>query len=236
MWRNFNPTPRQVWSYTGAWVPAMLPTNGASFTKTFTAPGDYPYRITAASGPSGMFQQGGMITVLAVSNAPPVMLNAPVPGHYPPVVYDTVLEASPRDATNVAKIDFLLGTNVVGTATNFPYVVNSLRFEAGDWVVQARLTDRAGRQSLSPPVTISVDWGVWFYGLRRLPDGEMLLRYNAPPITWPNADFFGVFVLFDNAPSTAPAQSWGFVQGYGTLIDSMAPQAPVRFYLPGVPH
>ena len=122
VWQNTNTTHSQVWSYTGAWPTAILATNGARFTNVFSEPGYYPYRVTAESGPSGMFQDGGAVTVVTLSNAPPVLLNAPVAGHYP-MGYGIAFEASPRDPNDVQRIDFLVGANIVGTATNFPYAV-----------------------------------------------------------------------------------------------------------------
>ena len=46
VWQNTNAMNTEVWSYSGAWSPAILATNGASFTNVFSTPGYYPYRIT----------------------------------------------------------------------------------------------------------------------------------------------------------------------------------------------
>ena len=121
---------------------------------------------------------------------------------------------------------------MIGSVTNSPYVL-TYTASAGDLVLQARLTDRAGRQSLSAPVTVSVDWGRWFYGAQRLPDGEMLLRYSSPVIPWFTSDWFSMDILIGSEPLASRAEDdLGFLLNYGTLVDVDAPQVPVRFYIP----
>jgi hypothetical protein len=228
VWQNAGAGPfAVVRSYTGAWPPASLTTDGATFTNVFKEPGYFPYR-TWVSLPQGSFPDGGSVTVLALSSAPPVMLNAPIEGHYP--LSGVVFEASPREATNVANIDFLVGTNLVGTATNFAYLVTYYPTSAGQYVVQARLTDLAGKVSSSAPVTISVDDTFWLYGLRRLPNGEFLIRYSTA------LDAFSV--LYGLATNSVPTsyighRAWGFtrwLRSYGTIIDETARASPMRFY------
>jgi hypothetical protein len=229
VWQNAGAGPfAVVRSYTGAWPPASLTTDGATFTNVFKEPGYFPYR-TWVSLPQGSFPDGGSVTVLALSSAPPVMLNAPIEGHYP--LSGVVFEASPRAVTNVAKIEFLVGTNVVATATNFPYMVTYYASSASQYVVQARLTDLAGRVSSSAPVTISVDDRIWLDSPRRLPNGEFLFRYSTP------GDAVVVdYGIYTKSVPTFRLGTGGLlliIRNYGTLIDETAPGAPMRFYFGG---
>ena len=88
-----------VGTSSNVWTTAVLDTNTAgnfvgTYNQTFPEGGYFPFRYTPKSGQGGFFL-GGSVTVLPASNAPPVVLNAPVEGHYPPVS-GIVFEATPR--------------------------------------------------------------------------------------------------------------------------------------------
>ncbi len=66
------------------------------------------------------------------------------------------LTAAVAGSASVARMDFHQGTTLLGTATASPYTYAWTNVAAGSYTLTARMTDTAGHQTSSPPVTITV--------------------------------------------------------------------------------
>jgi hypothetical protein len=163
-----------VESYGGEWKSPPL-NSGDSFSFTFSNAGFFAYRTADTNRP-------GTVTVLAWTDAPPALaINTPVDGTVLALDWGTWVQASATNTADLARIEYFANSDLIGTVTNSPYEIwwgPTLQVE---YVLMAKATDRQGRVTWSPPVSVvgGPQFGVW--GPRLLPTGEMLFFYHAVP-------------------------------------------------------
>ncbi len=90
-------------------------------------------------------------------NPPPVVaFTAPGAHALYPAGATIPLTVAASDADGIARVDFLVGSTYLGSATNAPYTINWTGVPAGTHQVVARAYDNAGKQSFSNPIVITV--------------------------------------------------------------------------------
>jgi len=225
-------TTNSVESYGGEWKSPFL-NSGDSFSFTFTNAGFYAYR-TLANTPSPTV---GTVTVLAWTGAPPaVTINTPVDGSA--VGLSQLVQASVTNMEALAQIEYFSNSVLIGTVTNAPYWLWWGSSQTGQSVLIAKATDRQGRVTSSPPITVITGggrggFGVW--GPRLLPTGEMLFFYNADNTGVPgyvsssDSPYFPYNVCFSGNYTNS---NLGWVRWPGVFVDEgvRISVAPRRFY------
>lgn len=95
---------------------------------------------------------------LVLPNQPPqIALTAPADKATFTAPANVTLTASASDPDGtVARVDFYVGANLIGTATNAPFTVTAANLAAGSYMLTARATDNLGATTLSAPVSITV--------------------------------------------------------------------------------
>lgn len=90
------------------------------------------------------------------SSAPEVALTSPSTGTY--VSSTVAVEATASDDTGVAKVEFWLGTKLLGSDTTAPYAVgwNTTKVANGEYTIQAKAIDVAGKSAASTPHKVTV--------------------------------------------------------------------------------
>jgi hypothetical protein len=152
---------------------------------------------------------------VTVDNSPPsVNLTAPTAGSV--LTGSLNLTATAADVGSpVAKVDFLVDGNVVGTATASPYAVpwNSATVANGSHALAARATDGAGNVTTSSSVAVTVD------------NAAPTVSFTAPAA---NADVRGTVTLTANASDDGAVASVAFsANGAPVATVTTAPyQAP----------
>ena len=133
----------------------------APFEATWNASTPGTHSLTAVSKDA----DGGSTTSTAVSvtvngaaNQPPaVSLKSPVNGATYPAPASITLAADASDADGrVARVEFLSGTTVIGTATAAPYSYMWPNVAAGNYVIKAVAYDDAGASTASSSAAVTV--------------------------------------------------------------------------------
>jgi Bacterial Ig domain/Glucodextranase, domain B len=97
------------------------------------------------------------VTVLPPNNPPTVVLTSPSTGAAYAAPATIALAAAASDADgSIAKVEFLAGSTLVGTATTAPYGVTWSGVVPGTYPLTARATDNAGASTTSAAVTVTV--------------------------------------------------------------------------------
>jgi pectate lyase len=94
---------------------------------------------------------------LRLNAAPSIALTAPADGTVVTAPATLVLRASASDADGVAKVEFLLGSTVIGTATAAPYQFTLSNVAPGTYSFSARATDYLGASTTSAAATVIVN-------------------------------------------------------------------------------
>jgi amicyanin len=97
------------------------------------------------------------VTVTAPNAAPTVTVTAPAAGasFFAPASFEIQADAADTDGS-IATVEFLVGTEVVGTASAAPFKASVTGLAPGTYVVTARATDNAGASATSQAVSINV--------------------------------------------------------------------------------
>ena len=139
-------------------------TNGTVPTKTTGTIYTSPFAIAAtttinyrAYDNAGNLENNHVLTVQIDPTAPTATLTAPNPGA---IVSGTVtLSATAADGggSGVARVDFLVDGNIVGSASSSPYSFswNSASVTDGNHTIVARAVDGAGNQGASTTITVT---------------------------------------------------------------------------------
>lgn len=211
-----------VQSYGGEFRSVALK-KGSNFSFTFDRIGFFACKL---SSPGSVDVACSIVVEPRIGPASPIEINVPSPGsQFPPLMLFPIQATVTNDSAEVAAVDFFLGTNLVATATNNPYRVLVLFQQSGNFDLRARLTDKRGRSSTSPPVPIVLLSEPRLIAPRLLPSGEFLAFYSVGQsrhlITW-----------YSNV--TARVNCWSnpgrFLPGYGIFIDGSLTNVPIRFY------
>jgi hypothetical protein len=131
-----------------------------------------PYAVTLSNVPAGSHSlaaratdnRAGVttsapvnVTVTSPNNPPSVALTSPAAGAAYMAPATVALAATASDADgSIAKVDFLAGPTLVGTATKAPYTVAWSGVAPGTYALTARATDNLGTSTTSSMVTITV--------------------------------------------------------------------------------
>jgi len=180
VWVNQWPTnsgTNYVESYGGEWASGPL-NSGDTFSFSFTNAGFFAYHTRAPNRPG---RTAGTITVVGWTDAPPaVTINTPLDGAV--ISFDIRVQASVTNPATIAQIEYFADSDLIGTATNWPFAIQWLRwFQHGRYSVVAKAMDRQGSVTWSQPINVieGSDFNIW--GPRLLPTGELLFFYNAIP-------------------------------------------------------
>ncbi len=238
--RQAAPATNYVESYGGEWG-AALPNPGDSFAFTFTNPGFYAYRTGLQWPPGVGLSVVGSITVSDWAGAPPaVTINSPVDGAVfpwavfvrPGLIGSRLVQASVADPDNVARIQYFVNSNLVGTAASPPYGILWTNAQQGEFLLTANALDRQGVETVSKPVRVSSQDEPRIWGPHLLPGGRFLLFFSG----W----YVGGTALFsaDGLQSVGSGSTkWGLGitipdGSTGVFVDETAPYPAVtnRFY------
>ena len=144
-------------SSTGNGTPALWDSgivgNGSTFSHTFTTSGSFPYHCNVHA------LQTGTVTVQAPNQAPRVGITVPANNATFSAPWTATLQATNSDPDGtVVRVQFLAGTNSLGTVTN-PAATATLRvtnIAAGTYTLTAKATDNLGAVTTSSGMTIHV--------------------------------------------------------------------------------
>jgi glucose/arabinose dehydrogenase/plastocyanin len=138
----------------GLWDSGYL-SSGASYSHTFTQAGTFPYYCAPH-----YTHMTGTVTVQPPANvAPLVSITSPANGVSlaSPANVAVQASASDKDGT-VAKVEFYVDENSVGSVTASPYA-KTVTLYPGTYVLTAAATDNAGATTTSDPVIVIVAVG-----------------------------------------------------------------------------
>ncbi len=184
------PATNYVESYGGEWRGA-LPNPGDSFAFTFTNAGFYAYRTGLQSGVG--LSVVGTITVSACTDEPPaVTINSPVDGAVfpmavfvrPGLIGSRLVQASVADPDNVARIQYFVNSNLVGTAASPPYGILWTNAQEGEFLLTAKALDRRGVETVSKSVRVLSLAAPSVWGPHVLPGRRVLLFFSGWPTGW----------------------------------------------------
>ena len=114
--------------------------------------------VAVAYDDRGASATSSAASVTIVSNAAPsIALTAPIDGasFVAPATINLAATASDADGS-IAKVEFLAGTAVVGTATAAPFTADWSNVTAGSYSLTAKATDNLGATATSTPISVSV--------------------------------------------------------------------------------
>ena len=161
-------------SYTGEWKSPVLQ-SGQTFSYTFTNPGTYVYRVR--SGVYGNeFIYPGVIRAQPVRGSyPAIWITRPL-DHFIVPSYAAIEAATTNSPQSVKAVYFYANNQVVGTATNAPYVVTvDLSSSLGTYAFTATVVDTRGQTNSSAPVWITfTNWDDKLFQPWRLPQGQTI--------------------------------------------------------------
>ncbi len=143
----------------GTTLLGTAPTPPYAYTWKSVPAGSYALTARATDNRNGTRTSAVVnITVVATPNvAPVVALTAPAASSVFGTGAAVALAADARDADGrVAKVEFLAGSMLVGTATAPPYGATWVPTRAGSYALTARATDDRGAATVSAPVQVSV--------------------------------------------------------------------------------
>jgi len=160
---NVNDTVQWSWiganqhSSTGNGTPALWDSgihgNGSTFSFTFASAGSFPYHCNVHA------LQTGTVTVQAANQPPRVGITVPANNATFSAPWTGTLQATNSDPDGtVVRVQFLAGTNSLGTVTN-PTATATLHvtnIAAGNYTLTAKATDNQGAVTTSAGVTIHV--------------------------------------------------------------------------------
>jgi len=153
-------------SYTGEWrSPILLP--GQTFSYTFNQPGRYVWR---ALSPSLDAYYPGVIDVRPVEGNPPAIWISRPLDNFQVSGYTDVEAATTNTPESVVAIYFYADAQLVGMATNPPYVV-TLVTNSGTFNVRASVVNTAGRTNTSAAIRLTFGFP-WLFQPWRLPQGQ----------------------------------------------------------------
>jgi probable HAF family extracellular repeat protein len=148
---------QQVQFFQGNSLLAASTANLPFYTATWTMPAAGTYVLTAqATGSSGLTTTSAVVSVI-VDVPPTVTLTNPANNALIAPGTDVNLGASAASTNGIAQVQFLAGTNVLGTATNAPYGVVWTNVPAGAYPLSAVAIDSLGLATTSAVVSILVD-------------------------------------------------------------------------------
>ncbi len=93
-----------------------------------------------------------------VDNTPPSQAAITSPANNSTITGTTLLTATGTDETGIAKIEFYMGTSLLGTASSSPYTypLNTSLYPAGTYSLTAKAYDAAGNSKTSSIVTVTI--------------------------------------------------------------------------------
>jgi regulation of enolase protein 1 (concanavalin A-like superfamily) len=132
----------------------------APYAMTWSNPAIGTHALTAVathSSGTNATSAAVSVTVKGANNPPSVTLTSPAAGATFPVSASVSLSASASDPDgSIVKVDFLVGSTVVGTDTTSPYSLSWNAAAAGTLTITARATDNGGAVATSSGVAITV--------------------------------------------------------------------------------
>ncbi len=166
--------PNGVTSYGEGWGSGVLTNVGDSFLHTFTNEGAHAYHLNNLNHDAVVFVNG-------IGSQPThIVVNDPIEGLLlPSAVWGVQAVASVSvGETNVAKVQFYWGTNIVAAITTPPYTFTS--YAPTDQVVtlMAELVRVDGSTARSKPVHFAIGGPAMVYSPQLLPSGEFLLFWR----------------------------------------------------------
>lgn len=123
-----------------------------TFDVKLTNPGTYNYVCSVHT-------DLGMIGSIVVTNAPAgpaVRISKPAANAVLVAPVDLIMEADATGSDPIARVDFYVGTTLIGSDTNSPYGFTNLNLALGPYVLKAVATDSMGLSATSAPVNITV--------------------------------------------------------------------------------
>ena len=123
-----------------------------TFDVTFMNPGTFNYYCNP-------HLSVGMIGTIVVTNAPAgpaVSISKPTANAVLVAPVDLVIDADATGTAPINRVEFYVGTTLVGTDTNAPYSGTNLNLALGSHVLTAVATDTMGLSATSAPVNITV--------------------------------------------------------------------------------
>jgi plastocyanin len=156
---NINVNDSVTWTWVGSPHSATSDTTlwdsgvfgaGHTFSRTFTSAGSFPFHCTVHPFMTGT------ITVQSINVPPAVTLTNPPNGSVFAAPASFVLAAAASDSDGrVARVEFLQGTNLLGSVKASPYSMSVSNVGAGTYVFSAIAVDDGGSKATNA-LTISV--------------------------------------------------------------------------------
>ena len=204
----------------GLWDSAVA--NNASFSRTFTSAGSFPYYCT----PHCAFGMVGSLTVTNTGNTPPsVSITNPVSGarFHAPATF--ALQATASDSGgSVTNVQFFSGASLLGnlTAPPFNFALNNLA--AGNYSFTAKATDNSGATTTSAAIAVFVETNATLSGASRGPGGDFQFTINGiAGQTYAIEASSNLTSWLPLATNVAPSDSFPF-------SDPASTNLPKRFY------
>jgi Big-like domain-containing protein/Ig-like domain-containing protein/List-Bact-rpt repeat protein len=118
--------------------------------------GDYTVIVSSQSG-SVTSAPAVLVVGQPSAGVPVVTITSPTNGSKFPAHADVLLAADASESNGlIARVDFFLGTNLVGSAGTAPFQFLLANVAAGNYVLSARATDDRGTNGFSPSAAFSV--------------------------------------------------------------------------------
>ena len=132
----------------------------APYAYTWTGVPAGNYTVTAkATDNLGASTVSTPISITVTTNTPPaVTLTSPATGsnYFAPATIQLSADATDSDGS-IAKVEFLQGNTLIGTATSAPYAYTWTGVVAGSYTLTAKATDNYGVATSSAPVSVTVN-------------------------------------------------------------------------------
>jgi plastocyanin len=161
-------------SDTGLWDSGVKG-NGATFVRTFTAAGSFPYHCTVHP-----FMMGAL-TVQAANVPPTIAITNPPNGSVlaSPATFSIAAKPSDTDGS-VTNVLFLEGTTSLGNVQNSPYLVTVHNLAAGDYTFAAEASDNGGAKATNAiTIHIVAPAAITLSGVQRLSPASFQFTYSA---------------------------------------------------------
>jgi hypothetical protein len=135
-------------------------TAGSSPPNPFPRPTNFALNGVACTGTTTSTTTTTTTTTTGGNRAPTVSLTSPTAGQTftAPATVNFAATAGDPD-NNLARVEFLNGSTVVGTDTSSPFAFGWMNVAAGTYSVSARAVDTAGASTTTTPISIRVNPG-----------------------------------------------------------------------------
>ena len=220
-------TVAQVSFYSKTNLLQTLPQPPYAFVWTNVAPGTYFLSAQALDSDGGASTSSTVVVVVNTNQPPQVSVLSPTNQTALFAPADLVFQVDAFDTDGrILGVDFLVGTNLVGTATTEPFQVLLTNVLAGIYTLTARATDDFGASQLSAPVTLIVQdpAPLQLLSAQLLSDGSFQIQFSAQAsgaiYVQTSTNLLDWVTISTNSTGT----------GTGGFIDLQAPNFGQRFY------